>query len=535
MPESSTRLRATGAVAPTLVTASNTNPRFLPASPVGATALGRPPCSEGYFFSPHDLEALPFIAELAEAGVTCFKIEGRMKGAEYVSTVVKAYRMAIDSPDDSRQSAMDDLRFDFGRAKTTFFLNGRAGKTPIDPSRASGTGIFIGTVDGAREGCEVSVILSKEYIRYKLSIDKDDRLRVQPENGFEGVACRVASCLRSDDKINIKLSLDSDVKFNIGDSVFLIGRGGKLKNQNQTHTRGEVSPTLRPAAARLFYATPSAGGSAPRNAPYPKTAMQSNPNVKINKPVLWFKADSVGWLEFLNSSPCQRLIFDADIGEIELLLNSSTIVKIWRSRVIITLPPFIEEARLGFWRGVVERCLSVGIESFAISNVGHFPLVKYATFLVVDAPLWCLNRFTLEYLKSRGANMFVFSYEDEFLNIRNTCSTVEIAGIAPVYCNPPLFISRMPPAVDCGVTVTDPHGNSFFVKQKNNLYYTLPTTPLCLFAKRKKLSECGIENFLIDVSFQKPDYDTLNKLVLGFRNNTRIDNGSLFNFKAGLH
>ena len=437
-----------------------------------------------------------------------------MKGAEYVSTVVKAYRRAIDSAGDSRRAAMDDLRFDFGRGKTMFFLNGRAGETPIDPSRASGTGVFVGTVNEASDACEVSVVLSKEYISYGLDIVKDDRLRVQPESGFEGVACRVVSCLRSDDKINIKLSSDSNLKFNIGDSVFLIGRGGKSKNQIQNHI--PVNTNIN----KNFNININ---------------NKINVNNKIKKPLLWFKADSVGWLEFLVSSPCQRLIFDADIGEIELLLNCSTTLKAWRSRVCIALPPFIEEARLGFWRGVVERCLSVGIESFAISNAGHFPLVKGAKFLIADAPFWCLNRSTQEYLKSRGINMFVLSYEDEFLNIRNTCSTVGIVGIMPVYGKPPMFISRMPPAVNCEVTVTDPHGNSFFIKQKNNLYYTLPTTPMCLFAKKKKLSECGIENFLIDVSFQKPNYDTLNKLVHGFRNGIRIDNGSLFNFKAGLH
>jgi len=270
-----------------------------------------------------------------------------------------------------------------------------------------------------------------------------------------------------------------------------------------------------------------------------KIKMNTNINDKIkinNKPLLWFRADCIGWLDFLAASPCQRLIFDADIGEIESLLNYPEIIRIWRSRICVALPPFIEEPRLNVWRGIVERCLSAGLESFAISNIGHFPIVKGAKYIVADAPISCLNRFTQEYLKSHGVNSFVFSYEDEYLNIRNTaCSPTGIAGIAPIYCKPPLFISRMPPAVECGITVADPHNNSFFVSKKNNLYYTLPNTPMCLFAKRKKLSECGIENFLIDVSFQKPDHDTLNKLIHGFKNSIRVDNGSIFNFKAGLH
>lgn len=38
-----------------------------------------------------------YVKELAEAGIKSFKIEGRMKSAYYVATVVRAYRMAIDA------------------------------------------------------------------------------------------------------------------------------------------------------------------------------------------------------------------------------------------------------------------------------------------------------------------------------------------------------------------------------------------------------------------------------------------------------
>ncbi len=49
-----------------------------------------------YVLSPKDLCALPILDKLIEAGVDVFKIEGRAKGSEYVYTVTKAYREAID-------------------------------------------------------------------------------------------------------------------------------------------------------------------------------------------------------------------------------------------------------------------------------------------------------------------------------------------------------------------------------------------------------------------------------------------------------
>ena len=50
-----------------------------------------------YVMSPKDLCTLPFIEKLIEAGITCFKIEGRARSPEYVRTVTAAYKKAIDA------------------------------------------------------------------------------------------------------------------------------------------------------------------------------------------------------------------------------------------------------------------------------------------------------------------------------------------------------------------------------------------------------------------------------------------------------
>lgn len=49
-----------------------------------------------YILNSKDLNMLAYIKELKDAGVTSFKIEGRMKSPYYVATVTNAYRRAID-------------------------------------------------------------------------------------------------------------------------------------------------------------------------------------------------------------------------------------------------------------------------------------------------------------------------------------------------------------------------------------------------------------------------------------------------------
>lgn len=50
-----------------------------------------------YIMSPKDLKTIRFIDRMMNSGVRVFKIEGRARGPEYVSTVVSAYNQAIDA------------------------------------------------------------------------------------------------------------------------------------------------------------------------------------------------------------------------------------------------------------------------------------------------------------------------------------------------------------------------------------------------------------------------------------------------------
>lgn len=50
-----------------------------------------------YLLSPQDLAAIELVPELILAGVGCLKIEGRLKGPEYVAATTQLYRRAVDA------------------------------------------------------------------------------------------------------------------------------------------------------------------------------------------------------------------------------------------------------------------------------------------------------------------------------------------------------------------------------------------------------------------------------------------------------
>lgn len=139
---------------------------------------------EGYYFSPNDLSALELIPELMNAGVTSLKIEGRMKSADYVAKVVKAYRLMVDGDAAARKetlkAAKELLKDSFGRTPTKGFL---ASSNPVDianPWLRGGTGRFSGEVKQARQG-QIS-------FETRDGLQVGDRLRLQPKSDQAGQA-----------------------------------------------------------------------------------------------------------------------------------------------------------------------------------------------------------------------------------------------------------------------------------------------------------------------------------------------------------
>ena len=56
-----------------------------------------------YIMSPKDLKTIHFLGQMLDAGVRVLKIEGRARGPEYVSTVVRCYREAVEMWEESRK------------------------------------------------------------------------------------------------------------------------------------------------------------------------------------------------------------------------------------------------------------------------------------------------------------------------------------------------------------------------------------------------------------------------------------------------
>ncbi len=99
---------------------------------------GRRLAADGHWLSLRDMNRLDSLAELARAGASSFKIEGRLKDVAYVKNVVASYSRALDAlvatdPQRWRRASVGrtELHFQpdpgraFNRGFTSYFLGGR--------------------------------------------------------------------------------------------------------------------------------------------------------------------------------------------------------------------------------------------------------------------------------------------------------------------------------------------------------------------------------------------------------------------------
>lgn len=178
---------------------------------------------EGYYFSTNDFSSIDMIPQLIDAGVCSFKIEGRMKSAEYVASVVEAYRAVIDAPQkqvpDALASAKETLKRSFGRVPTKGFLASHQPTDIATPSLRGATGKYLGDVTSVR-GNRL-LFTSKDRLHI------GDRIRVQPKSDMAGRAFTIKELFAANRPIKnappgTQVAVPSPFSCTVGDAVFKV-------------------------------------------------------------------------------------------------------------------------------------------------------------------------------------------------------------------------------------------------------------------------------------------------------------------------
>src|ERR1019366_9243569 len=109
-----------------------------------------------YLLSPQDLCGLDVLPNLVRAGVASLKIEGRLKSPEYVASITRVYRQALDQvmaefssqpgPALDRAAARYELEMSFSRGLYTGWFRGINNQELAHARFGTKRGVFLGEV-----------------------------------------------------------------------------------------------------------------------------------------------------------------------------------------------------------------------------------------------------------------------------------------------------------------------------------------------------------------------------------------------------
>jgi putative protease len=148
-----------------------------------------------YLLSPQDLAAYELVTDLIDAGVACFKIEGRLKTPEYVANITSHYRRAIDDAMAGRQLSftekdVTEMELSFSRGFSPGWLRGCDHKMLVPGLSSAKRGVLLGHVVTVR-GQRVVIAAKRDIAPGDGIVFGGDRERGDEQGGrvYEVVPC----------------------------------------------------------------------------------------------------------------------------------------------------------------------------------------------------------------------------------------------------------------------------------------------------------------------------------------------------------
>jgi len=453
-----------------------------------------------YLFSLKDNELLNHIPELIKLGITSFKIEGRMKSAEYVYRVAKAYRMVIDDPE-KKEEAGKLLFYDMGRQKTSYFTGGDVRDAL---SGFPDTGLFIGTV---RESSTTAIKVETSH-----PLETGNRIRIHSSLTDERKVLKIKD-IQAEGK-NIFIIKSSFQGVRKGDRVFLAGlRDKKFTNKFEII---EQRVTVR----------------MPEDT---KRAILNNTRkrLKPGKEQIFLRIEDIKWMRKIEFREIEGLIINLTKGDWEKLDRSANFLKKNAGKIWIELPFFIPEKEISYYQTLAHELLKQGFNQFMLSHLSQRVIVPSNALCSTNENVYTFNEAAIMFLYEQNIKNYIYPFENDFENLDHH---KQRDGIVPVYFYPRLFYSRMPVNIDTqgDNDFIDDRSENFRRFVRNGITIVVPDVPVSLLQYKSKLASKGFRKFLIDLSFERPSGNILQKLIKRLKRSEQVQPSTNFNFIKGL-
>jgi putative protease len=506
-----------------------------------------------YYFSPGDLQLIERIPDLAAAGVNSFKIEGRMKSAEYVGTVVSAYRLVLDKLDSGDaalqgavKKALEILRNDFARAKTVYLIDGLGKQVSgwLNPHQDGGTGIPLGRLLKVKKtgACRYGLIgmgpmlpVAGDSIRLHRS---DDSLReshkiLSVEDEYDSVEPYGSAKLQG-------LWITIPEGFETGDAVYLIQTKAMSKRYSPVIPKNIDSFKRRPGREKAPHPSIAQGsGRVVRD--FGGKSVNGKQRMSETGEGFYVQVSRIEDFYVLQSERPEKVILCYNHNHLSRLLgNPKQPLPFSPDEIVLQLDPFFPQNLEAELAEDISALLSRGYRQFIVNNPGHFSFFRNSAdriTLIAGAWLYVFNSWSLAFLRANGAEYFVSPLENNRQNLERTFQgSVRRSAFITIYSRPSLFRIRgnLGDIYDFGKfqghqdevfrLVSSPQGSLVFPEKYFSIADKIPF-----------LREAGFSRFILDFSsgpLKKTEYKDIMK---GAKKAAPLAGVSRFNWKDGFY
>ncbi len=507
---------------------------------------------QGYYFSPCDFQLIDQIPALIEAGVDSFKIEGRMKSAEYVGSVVAAYRYVIDHYKEDKKGAIAAgkrmLASDFARSKTTYWygfdsleegINSAASKI-LNPDQAGGTGIYLGKISATkaaapdlvaaiREATANNTDLTPEQRNVQMAClkggsydpDPGDSIRLHKKDDTGRLSHKVRSV--EIDEEHEKRWIDIPGGFSVGDSVYLlqIKSGSKRYSHVLPNDIGRYRKQPKDEILPVLDLTPV-----------------QNKELQFFPDGIYAQVSSIADVFAVQGLNPVRVIIEYNSETSYDILNHKTVLPFSKKQIFISLDPFCSAAQEDKLLEELKTLIADGFINFVVNNIAHIQMLKQQKVNIVAGPyLYTFNRWAVSWLENQNIGAFVMPYENSRRNLEATYEmNVRSRVLVPIFAYPALFRMRFKLPQDYDFTYfEDKEEKVFKVNSTPDGSFVMPEEPFCIADKCKYITDAGFKKLLLDFSKTKVTRSQIKAITVSMTKGQPLPDISRFNWKDGFY
>ena len=504
---------------------------------------------QGYYFSPSDLQLIDQIPDLMDIGVESFKIEGRMKSAEYVGAVVAAYRYLMDHYKEDRKgsiaAAKRMLSTDFARSKTTYWYNFKsnedgvknAGSLILNPNQAGGTGIYLGKIQRitsaseeakkkALEACggdptnPDSQILFAEIKGGSYDPDPGDSIRLHKKDDSGRVSHKVRTVEYDEEGARW---IDIPRGFTHGDEIYLL----------QTKSMSKRYPRVLPQDIGKFRQQPG-----DEILPVLDLTPIEKKELSYFPEGMYVQVSTIKDMFAIQGMNPVRAILELNFETQEELLANKTVLPFSKKQVIISLNPYCPQATVDSLRKTLDILVEQGFKTFIVNNLAHIQLLKNKNVNFIAGPyLYTFNRWAVSWLENQNIGAFITPIENSRQNLLSTFEkNVRDRVMVTVYGYPALFRMRfqLPESYDF-MYFWDKEEMPFKVLSNVDGSYVMSENPFSIVDKNAQFVKDGLKRILIDFSRTKVTRQECKLVMTSLLKGQVIPESSRFNWKDGFY